>query len=344
MKNVLSIQKLSLLLIIITVLTASCSKKIQTFSLAFYNVENLFDTIDDKHKQDNKYLPDSKIPWNTERYNHKMNNLTQVFNAIDSVELPSVIGLAEVENMTVLKDLVAHPAISETGYKILHQESEDERGIDVALLYRPDKYAPLETNYIQLIFPFNPTNGTRDILYSKGLAGDKDTVHIFINHWTSRWGGQEKTEPSRRYTAEVLKSYTDSILYLQPNANIIIAGDLNDNPDDISIVKDLMAIEPTEPYMDRRLYNLSIKQYKMGEGTLYYRGWDMFDQIIVSTALLKGQSGMLVTSRDQQIIKKDWMLFFPKRGEPRPNRTATSEYFGGYSDHLPVYLKINLVR
>lgn len=340
MKNILSLRKLSLLMIILVTLISSCSKKTLTFSLAFYNVENLFDTIDDKHKQDNKYLPDSEIPWNTKRYNHKLNNLTKVFNAIDSLELPSVIGLAEVENITVLTDLVNHPDISRANYKILHQESEDERGIDVALLYRPDKYTPVETNYIQLIFPFNPTNGTRDILYSKGIAGSNDTVHIFINHWTSRWGGQEETEPSRRYTAEVLKSYTDSIFNIQPHANIIIAGDLNDNPDNVSLTEDLMAIEPTEPYLDRRLYNLSIKLYKMGEGTLYYRGWDMFDQIIVSSALLKGQNGMKVSSRDQQIIKKDWMLFFPKRGEPRPNRTATSEYFGGYSDHLPVYIKL----
>jgi len=335
-------QSASFILIVLAVFVTSCSKKTQTFSLAFYNVENLFDTIDDKHKQDNKYLPESKLPWNTERYNHKLDNLTKVINAIDSVELPVTIGLSEVENIAVLTDLVNHPSISEAAYQILHQESEDERGIDVALLYKPDKYTPLETQYIKLIFPSNPTNGTRDILYSKGLAGEKDTVHIFINHWTSRWGGQEKTEPFRIYTAQVLKKYTDSIFNTQPNANIIIAGDLNDNPDDISITENLGAIEPTQPYLNNRLYNLSIKQYKTGEGTLYYRGWDMFDQIIVSTSILNGQNGMRANSRDQVIIKKDWMLYYPKRAEPRPNRTATSQYFGGYSDHLPVYLKIDI--
>ena len=140
----------------------------------------------------------------------------------------------------------------------------------------------------------------------------------------------------------MLKKYTDSIFNILPNANIIIAGDLNDNPDDISIAENLGAIEPTQPYLNSRLYNLSIKQYKIGEGTLYYRGWDMFDQIIVSTSILNGQNGMLANSRDQVIVKKDWMLYYPKRAEPRPNRTATSQYFGGYSDHLPVYLKINL--
>ena len=128
----------------------------------------------------------------------------------------------------------------------------------------------------------------------------------------------------------------------RPNANIIIAGDLNDNPDDISIAENLGAIEPTQPYLNKRLYNLSIKQYKTGEGTLYYRGWDMFDQIIVSTSILNGQNGMMANSRDQVIVKKDWMLYYPKRAEPRPNRTATSKYFGGYSDHLPVYLKMTI--
>jgi hypothetical protein len=259
---------------------------------------------------------------------------------MDSIEFPSVIGLAEVENKAVLTDLVHQPSIAKANYQILHKEGDDERGIEVALLYRPDKYTPVETNYIRLVFPFNPTNGTRDILYSKGLANNKDTVHIFINHWTSRYGGQEETVPYRKYTAQVLKHYTDSIFNVNPDANILIAGDLNDNPDDESVAKVLNAIEPVQPYLNKKLYNLSIKQYKMGNGSLYYHGWDMFDQIIVSPSILTGANGVKATSRDQTIIKKKWMLYYPDRGEPRPNRTATSKYYGGYSDHLPVMLKM----
>lgn len=325
-------------------LVSSCSKKSHTFSLAFYNVENLFDTIDDQHKNDNRYLPDSKIPWNTERYYHKLENISKVIAAMDSVELPSVIGLAEVENKAVLQDLVSQPNIAGAHYQILHKESADERGIDVALLYRPDKYTPVETNYIKLVFPLDPTYNTRDILYSKGLANNKDTVHIFINHWTSRYGGQEETIPYRKYTAQILKKYTDSLFNINPHVNILIAGDLNDNPDDESVAKDLGAIEPVQPYKNDKLYNLSIKQYKMGSGSLYYHGWDMFDQIIVSTPVLTGENGLQAVSRDQTIVKKDWMLYFPERGEPRPNRTAAGRYYGGYSDHLPVLLKMNLIR
>ena len=343
MKKILSFDYFILFLIIFSLAASSCSRK-HTFSLAFYNVENLFDTIDDKQTQDDRYLPDSDIPWNTERYNHKLNNLTRVINAIDSVGLPTVIGLSEVENISVINDLVNHPSIASAGYHILHQECEDERGIDVAMLYRPEEYTPLETHFVKLVFPFDPNNHTRDILYSKGLTRKKDTVHIFINHWTSRWGGREETEPKRKFTADVLKSMTDSIFNLQPEANIIIAGDLNDNPNDISIAGNLMAIEPAEPFLDKKLYNLSIQQYKTGQGTLYYKGWDMFDQIIVSTALLTGENGMQATSPDQQIIKKNWMLYYPDNGEPRPNRTATNKYHGGFSDHLPVFIKVELKR
>ena len=335
------IPKIALLAVVLTTLTfISCSKKTQTFSLAFYNVENLFDTIDDPHKNDNRYLPDSELPWNTERYYHKLENISKVIAAMDSTGFPSVIGLSEVENKAVLLDLVHQPNIAEANYQILHKESEDERGIDVALLYRADKYTPVKTQYIRLVFPFDPTNKTRDILYSKGLANHKDTVHIFINHWTSRYGGQEETVPYRKYTAQVLRHYADSILNQNPNANILIAGDLNDNPDDESVATDLGAIEPVQPYLSKRLYNLSIKQYKMGNGSLYYHGWDMFDQIIVSTPVLTGTNGVKATSRDQTIIKKSWMLYYPERGEPRPNRTATSKYYGGYSDHLPVFIKL----
>lgn len=340
MRNILSLQKISLILIILVLLVSSCSKKTQTFSMAFYNVENLFDTINDPTIQDEKYLPGSELDWDTEKYNHKLDNIAKVIRAMDSVEFPTTIGLAEVENIQVLKDLVKHPTISAAGYQFLHQEGNDERGIDVAFLYIPEKYTPVETQYISLEFPFDPAVGVRDILYSKGVISGKDTLHIFINHWKSRWGGQEESEPFRRYTANLLKSYTDSIFNLQADANIIIAGDLNDNPDNISIAQDLNAIEPALPYKDQKLYNLSIKQYKTGDGTLYYKSWDMFDQIIVSTSVLNGTNGVLATSPDQVIIKEDWMLFYPKRGEPRPNRTAARDYYGGYSDHLPVYIKL----
>ena len=331
-----------LFVIIIAGLFGACSRQaVQPVSFAFYNVENLFDTIDDPSISDERYLPDSKIPWNTERYLHKLDNLTRVMSSIDSSGFPTLFGLCEVENIEVLLDLINHSDLNAANYHILHKNSPDERGIDVALLYQTEYYTPLTTEYIQLTFPLNPENKTRDILYSKGLVAKRDTLHIFINHWTSRWGGQKKTEAARRFTGTLLKKITDSILGAQPHANIIIAGDLNDNPDNLSIAEDLGAIQPTDSPKQNKLYNLSSKQYLEGKGTLYYKSWDMFDQVIVSGNMLM-KKGIKVDSFDQTIIKYDWMLYQPKEGSKRPSRTAAGAYYGGFSDHLPVFIQMSV--
>jgi hypothetical protein len=330
-------------ILISIIFISSCKKKpAKIISFAFYNVENLFDTIDDPTINDNRYLPDSKIPWNTERYQHKLDNLAQVMSSIDTSGFPTIFGLCEVENLQVLIDLISHPDLEGAGYSILHKNSPDERGIDVAMLYQNDHYTPIVTNYIKPVFPWNPEDKTRDILYSKGVAGTKDTLHIFVNHWVSRWGGREETEPSRRFIGKLLKNITDSIFSLQPNANIIIAGDLNDNPTDVSIAGDLTALPVIKPYQKKSLYNLSYHLFEQGEGSLYYKSWDMFDQVIVSSSMLKGRNGIQTLSDDQTVIKYDWMLYQPKEGPARPSRTASGRYYGGYSDHLPVFIKMKI--
>jgi hypothetical protein len=311
-------------------------------SLAFYNVENLFDTVDDPSIRDNSHLPDAKVAWNTERYESKLDNLTRVMSHVDTTAYPTLFGLSEVENLGVIEDLVNHPGIKEANYSIIHKDSPDERGIDVALLYREDIFTPVVVQHLRLKFPVKPDHQTRDILYAKGIVYGQDTLHVFINHWVSRWGGREETEPFRRHTGQFLKMKTDSILNIRPKANIIIAGDLNDNPDDLSISKDLNAKLPEKKITGKDLYNLSWRRFIDGDGTLYYRSWDMFDQIIVSGNLLKGTNGLLVETKDQEIIIYDWMLYKPKDGPARPNRTAGSKaYYGGFSDHLPVYIKMS---
>ncbi len=158
---------LALIMLAFVILISSCSRKTAQFSFAFYNVENLFDTIDDPHIRDNSHLPDSKIPWNSERYQHKLDNLTKVMTSVDSTGYPTLFGLCEVENIDVLIDLINQPDMKKAAYKILHKDSPDERGIDVALLYQDKFYTPIETQYIKLTFPDNPTNATnatRDIL------------------------------------------------------------------------------------------------------------------------------------------------------------------------------------
>jgi len=320
---------------------SSCAKKTtSTFSFAFYNVENLFDTIDDPNINDKNYLPDSKVAWNTERYNHKLDNLSIVMKSIDSTGFPALFGLCEVENIDVVKDLINHTNLKDAGYNIIHKNSPDNRGIDVALLYNPKVFNIVSTRYIIPDFPNNSDLKTRDILYSKGVINKKDTLHVFINHWVSRWGGQAETEPNRIQIAHIIKNITDSILNLQPLANILIAGDLNDNPTDTSIFNVLKAMEVSKKPADKSLYNLSLAQFKDGDGSLYYKSWDMFDQIIVSTSMLTGKNGLKVTSPNQLVFKKDWMLYQPKKGPARPSRTAAGRYYGGYSDHLPILINI----
>ncbi|PIQ24853.1 MAG: endonuclease [Bacteroidetes bacterium CG18_big_fil_WC_8_21_14_2_50_41_14] len=321
----------------------NCSRKATNLSFAFYNVENLFDTINDPAINDEDFLPESENPWNTERYNHKLDQLTKVMNDIDKSGFPSIFGLCEVENKLVVEQLINHPALQKSGYQIIHKDSPDERGIDVALLYQPSVYQPLQNRFIRITLPENPDNKTRDILYSKGLVSERDTLHLFINHWVSRWGGQEETEPARQYIAGLIKTITDSIMQTNPDANILIAGDLNDNPTDASLLNFLQAKEVVPTPTGKTLYNMSLALYKSGEGSLYYKSWDMFDQIIVSTAMLTGAGGMKVAADKQTVIKHDYLLFKPKNGEPRPNRTASGKkYFGGFSDHLPVYLEMTV--
>lgn len=320
---------------------ASCSKKTSSsFSFAFYNVENLFDTIDDPNINDKKFLPNSKVAWNTERYNHKLDNMSKVMKSIDTTGFPALFGLCEVENIDVVVDLINHTNLKDAGYSIIHKDSPDDRGIDVALLYNPEVFSPVNIRFIVPDFPEESEVKTRDILYSKGVVNKNDTLHIFINHWVSRWGGREKTEPFRIQIAKTIKMITDSILNLQPNANILIAGDLNDNPSDTSILNVLGAKGVSDKPTYKTLYNLSLKQFRDGNGSVYYKRWDMFDQIIVSTSLLTGKNGLEVSSPDQKVFKKDWILYQPKKGPARPSRTSAGRYYGGYSDHLPVYIEL----
>lgn len=328
----------------IFILVSCTNKTSRSFSVAFYNVENLFDTIDDANINDESYLPDSKLAWNSERYNHKLDNLSKVMKSIDTIGFPALFGLCEVENIDVIEDLINHVNLRKAEYSIIHKNSPDARGIDVALLYKPDIFKPITTKFIVPEFPVEANIKTRDILYSKGVINKNDTLHIFINHWVSRWGGQKKTEPFRINIANTIKRLTDSILDQQPLANIIIAGDLNDNPSDTSILKVLKALEFSNKPVNKALYNLSLREFQNGTGSLYYRSWDMFDQIIVSTSMVTGRNGLKISSPDQIVFKKEWMLYQPKEGPARPSRTSSGRYFGGYSDHLPIMIRVQTIH
>lgn len=339
--------KISSFLLLVIILSSSCERGIKTsksksLSMAFYNVENLFDTIDDPNIPDEKYTPESEFNWAFEKYTHKLNQLSKVISSIDTLNgFPAIIGLSEVENIDVLNDLIRNPLLGKADYKIIHKDSPDERGIDVAMLYQEKYYKPIENKFIYVNLP-DSGNTTRDILYSKGIFAGADTVHIFFNHWVSRWGGQEKTEPLRIFIAKLLKHATDSIMQENPGALIIMAGDLNDNPTDISVFDVLAAHKPEAPIENSKLYSLALSKYENGEGSIYYKGWSMFDQFIVSSSLFNIENDVHLSAQAQNVVKYDWMLFKPKNGEARPNRTAAKNYYGGFSDHLPVMIYLEV--
>ncbi len=319
-------------------LPAQKSKDSQ-FKIVFYNIENLFDTIDDPNKSDESFLPTAKVSWTSERFTQKINSISKVIVAIDSNNLPAVVGFAEVENIAVLNDLITKTALQKGNYQPILVEGSDPRGIDVALIFRKNVM-----RYIShASFPSASSFQTRSVLYVKLADAKKDTFHLFVNHWKSRSGGAAETESKRLENAATLKHLTDSLLSRNPGANIVLMGDFNDEPANKSLAEILAARKPESKVSGTQLYNLMYERFEAGEGTLYYKDWDVFDQFIVSGNLLnkKPGKGAVVLPPYAFIFKPDWLLYKNRAGVMVPNRTAgSSEYFGGYSDHLPVYMVV----
>lgn len=330
----------SAIVIVLTFTLFYCNRPdINKFTIAFYNVENLFDTINDEGVRDGGFTPESKLNWNSEKYQRKLESIAKVMSAIDGQDLPAIIGLAEIENAGVLKDLINKTNLSTGKYQFTHYQSPDERGIDVALLYREDYFKPLFSKAYGVHFPFDEDDRTRDMLYVKGVTALKDTLHIMVDHWPSRYGGKEKSEPKRKFVASVVRKVVDSIFNTNQQANIIIMGDLNDNPVDASVSEILKAKKPGNIIRHNELYNLALSKFENGEGTLYWKSWDLFDQVIVSGNILDDNMKLNLDPREIQIVKEDWMLFQRDDGVKVPSRTAgRNSYYGGYSDHLPVYI------
>ncbi|HEY9123745.1 MAG TPA: endonuclease [Bacteroidales bacterium] len=320
-------------------------KAVASVGIMFYNVENLFDTEDDPEKNDNDFLPTSKHYWTIERYKKKLDNISKVILSVN-VDMPVVVGLAEVENERVLDDLVKNTGLSKFNYKIIHKESDDPRGIDAALLYRPDLFKPLSSKFIKVIGKKGRGQlRTRDIVYTKGVLAKTDTVHIFINHWPSRLGGELKSEQKRMFAAAVMRVQVDSILKQNSRSSIVVVGDFNDDPDNMSIKNTLRARGKAEAVNKGDLVNLSAEW--VGNinriGTLKYKGkWNVFDQVIVSRFLADKTTGLCVSKAE--IAALPFILQEDERhGGKKPLETYDGmKYTGGYSDHLPVLLKLQV--
>lgn len=304
----------------------------------FYNTENLFDTVDNPQTNDADFLPSGKLKWDKTRYENKLMHIAQV---IEAAEFPAVIGFSEVENDTVLNDLVKQQVLADKGYAFVHYNSPDERGIDVALIYRKNLFTPSYTINLPVKFPLEPEDKTRDILYVKGsLKGE--TYHFFINHWPSRSEGEEKTRPRRMAAALTARHIVDSLFNAEKDPQIVLMGDFNDHPTDSSLIAGLGAINDIQNIDANKLYNLAARWQAEGKGTHKYKGeWGTLDQIIVSSAVLNGK-GIYCRPDAANIGEFDFLLEPDTRnGGVWPKRTyGGDKYLDGYSDHLPVYLNL----
>lgn len=311
------------------------------FSFMFYNVENLFDTEDDTLINDDEFTPGSIKHWDIYKYNQKLKHISKtVLNT--GWEVPVLIGVCEVENRKVLEDLTGKTPLIKFDYGIIHINSPDRRGIDVGLLYQKGIYRPIYHHAFEVKFSFEPERATRDILYSKGAIGD-DTFHIFINHWPSRWGGQAASEPKRIEAASVLRGIVDSIFRTDPDSKIIITGDFNDGPENNSILKELGAVGDQESLSHPGLYNYMHKLKSAGIGTHKYQmEWNTLDQFIVSSGLLMDTANIYTDYNSATIFEAAFLLEEdPFNPGVKPFRTyAGPRYLGGYSDHLPILLKL----
>lgn len=315
-----------------------------SFRIAFYNVENLFDPQNDSLKNDEDFTPEGQLRWTYKRYWRKQHNLARVFAEVGQGLLPEIIGLCEIENRRVLEDLCQKTGLEKFGYQIIHYDSPDQRGIDVGLLYKPAWFRPITHRPLRVSMPDDSLFFTRDILYVSGLADHRDTLHIFINHWPSRRGGRQASESKRLRAAAVLRQAIDSIQKNSPEANIVIMGDFNDYPYNKSLYEILYARWPSNNPGSTSLYNLSLVAEKhSATGTHKFAGhWGTLDQIIVSGALLRGNSGLFTTAADAHICNAPFLLIDEKNKLGQlPFRTyAGFNYQGGFSDHLPVYLDL----
>lgn len=303
------------------------------FKIAFYNLENLFDIYNNPNTNDDEYTPEGLRRWTKYKFNRKLNNINKVILSLNDTSKAVVVGVCEIENKFVLNKLINDTPLKKMGYKYIHYQSQDNRGISVAMLYLPQYFSPLEHRPIKLSLA--DSSKTRDILYVKGVFNKIDTIHFLVCHFPSRYGGIGATLEKRNLASKTVRFIADSILVNDFSKNIVILGDFNDDPFDESILN----------YMcfDDKLINLSanlLDYYKFG--TLKHEAlWNVFDQIIVSSYMLNNNNFKIVDN-SANIFFRDFLFLEDKKyGGLKLFRTYNGmRYLGGFSDHLPAYIKL----
>lgn len=304
--------------------------------IVFYNVENFFDPYVDSTREYNEFTYEGNLHWSYKKYEKKRNDIYKTLAAISGWKPLTLVGLAEIENYLVLYELIEKTPFKFENYQIVHFESEDFRGIETGVLYNADLFLLIHAEQIQISTPLDTAFKTRDIIYLKGLL-DTDTIHLFYNHWTSRYRGLLESKDYRLLAAEQLKKSIDSITFVNPEAYILCMGDFNDNPTDQSIqylTNDVTGMLKQLPYSNT---NKDVK------GTLKYQGnWSYFDQAIVSESLTISDSGLYIKDNKATIFDAGFLL---EKDEKflgvKPFRTNVGfKYNGGISDHLPIFVDV----
>lgn len=308
--------------------------------IAFYNVENLFDTENDPNKNDEQFLPIGDYKWTPERYHQKLENLSSVISLIGQDKGGVVvIGVSEIENRKVLEDLAAMPKLKSLHLAVAHHDSPDRRGVDVAFLYNQKRFQVIDTNAFPVVT--DDTNfRTRDLFLMTGIIDGTDTVHLIVMHWPSKSGGEKRSMPKRIAAAQAARNVADLLLARDINANIIFMGDLNDNPTATSIKDYLKPKVKIKDVEKGDLFNPMWKMYQDGIGTYAYRdNWEVIDQMIISSNLLNPYRPNSYKFVATKVFRRQFMLTQSGSYMGYPYRTyAGGAYQGGYSDHFPVYL------
>lgn len=315
--------------------------RLGVYSVGFYNLENLFDTEDDPNNPgDDEFLPNGPYAWTPEKYRQKLKNMAKVIAKLAQEKCPAgpaLLGVSEIENRRVLEDLVRTEPLASMGYEIVHYDSPDRRGVDVACLYNPRLFTLTSSRVYPYVLAENPDFRSRDQLLVSGLLAG-EPFHLIVNHWPSRYGGG-KSSPLREAAAALTKHIADSIHADNPAAKVAIVGDLNDDPNNKSTKDVLQARRKAKQVREGELYNATWPLYDKGIGSLCYQGkWNLFDQIIISANLL-GDDRSTLKLWKVEIFNRDFLTTPEGKNKGYPWRTFSNNTFiNGYSDHFPVLL------
>ncbi len=328
----------------VSALSLSAQNDYKVAAIGFYNLENLFDTIDNPATNDEDFLPTGRLLWNSEKYASKQANMAKVISQLATELTPdgvAILGVAEIESRLVLEDLVKQPELAARHYQVVQYDSPDERGIDCGLLYNPKYFTLFGSRALPVGLKDSKTgivDYTRDILLVSGQF-EGEMMHIMVGHWPSRRGGEAGSAWMRAAAASVCKHTSDSLEAANPDAKIIIMGDLNDDPDSKSLTQVLKARRKADDVGDGELYNPMYDLYKSGNGTMAYRdAWSLFDQMIVSKAFVNKKTGGWQLYK-AIVFRQPWLIQAGGQYAGYPFRTFVGDLFiNGYSDHLPVYL------